>query len=692
MNKPKSKTQPAGTFTDYLTVQFGEFNVSKHRVPYMTSNLTFRQVAEWLSLVTDDPKYARQDWNLDELFQRDIDYARVKKMVNQYLNPSIERWQFFNSITVVLIPDDEKKDKFIAPTITDKAYEEHQLSIGPILITAERENHEITTFGTLCWNRDQVAAVAIDGQHRLAAIKQFVDLHKKDKSSESSVSVIFIVIDEKLGFSNLTKDDRLKVMRSLFIDLNKHAVPVSRIRNLLLDDNDPLSRCVRGLISPQLQYASADRKDAPLGIKVGQHGEFDARLPLVMVDWHGDSKSKIDTGPYIASLLSLDWTVQALLETKGVLRRKIVPSSINPDEEDPYKNYVNQLGSWNVWNDPNLALKARLKEAEAGQRGFNLTAEDAEALSLEFQQLWGRPITRLLTSLPGYNDVLKIRIAKKSLCPQFSQWYQAKSLVDSNKSSSVKQLHQERFQRVLEELQAHGINLSDYEECLSAIEEIKKDKILFFLVGQRAIIRCMAELAGMQELNQWIGILKWKIADFKDCHQDFYAKFLSDAMSGICASDLGIKLLTRNCAIQKTQRNKKIKNYSQYFWAGSLTSRDPAEPNMDYSKVAMERGTIVMLLICFCYWFVKTNVATVTKDSMLKLVDEVLDQKYQVGQLGFEKQLVDAIGRFSGVNCQNGDSLPMRFLSNYLEDPTDTETKLLARERIALIVDAAFMK
>ena len=684
MNKPKTGKASKGSFTEHINVQFGAFNVSKYVVSYMTANLSFREVAEWFSLVTDDPKYARQDWNLDELFQRDIDFARVRRMVSQYLNPSVERAQFFNSITVVLVPDDEKKDAFVTPE-SDDSYDK-SLALGPILITSDKDApFPVKSFGTLSWNRDQVSAVAIDGQHRLSAIKQFHNLHKKEKSAESTVSVIFIVIDKALGFSAVSKSEKLKIMRSLFIDLNKHAVPVSKIRNLLLDDRDPASRFVRQLVSPNLQY-TAQPGEKPLGWATGESSEFDTRMPLSLVDWHGDSKSKIDSGPYVASLMSLDWAAQSLLNTKGSVKRKSVSSSIDPDADDAYVSYRNALSTWQVWADKALDLEKRLADAETGLRGFQLTVEDADAIANEFSQMWGRPLTRLLTSLPGYDEVVEARLKADSLSPQFAQWYQAKSLSEMNKKSNVSAMYDDKFKLVLDELQAHGVNLVKYEKCVNEIENIKKDKILFFLVGQRAVIRCVSELCEKQELNHWATSLNWKVVDFKNCPQDFYAKFTVDALNGIKNTVSGAAILSRSAAVPKSGRARTIKSYSPYFWAGSLMTRDASDPTMDYSKVAMERGTAVIALMIFSYWFIVSNKGKIDRKKITVIIDDALNEKHQLGSFKFEQHFVDALVRFSGINSENG--APMRFLWNNLPDVTDVELRLLAIERIHMLIDA----
>src|SRR5680860_301501 len=98
------RRQPAAIRkTDRIDVTFGAFEVGEYVVPYMTSVLQFGHVYEYLNLVTEDPKYATQNWTIGELFQRDVDQSRVIDIAHNYLDPNnARRPVFFNSITVVL--------------------------------------------------------------------------------------------------------------------------------------------------------------------------------------------------------------------------------------------------------------------------------------------------------------------------------------------------------------------------------------------------------------------------------------------------------------------------------------------------------------------------------------------------------------------------------------------------------------
>ena len=281
---PRQRTRArVHNVTDKIDVSFGMFDLSaSFRIPFMTSLLRFQQVAEYLNLVTDDHRYAKQDWDVEELFQREVSKGRVITLVEQYLK-SDTRPQFFNSLTIVLKAHEAPLAGAYSPPQPDSHFPKH-VSIGPIVISYDHNSPngpypQPLPHGTLLWNRDEVYAVAIDGQHRLAAIRDL----PSDLCRASSLSVIFLVLAPEMGFHSPATMDTMGTMRSIFVDLNKRAEPVSRARNLLLDDIDPRAQFVRRLFGPSLSYTvDPVGGSQPLGFPVGVNAEFDSRIPPVL--------------------------------------------------------------------------------------------------------------------------------------------------------------------------------------------------------------------------------------------------------------------------------------------------------------------------------------------------------------------------------------------------------------------------
>ncbi len=313
MPRPKAATTVRKTPNfDFI---FGRYSYSNAKIPYFQVSMSFSDAAEYLSLVNEMPGAASMNWRVEELFQRDIDWARVEKKIVPYLRQQ-DQPQFFNSLTIALLPFRKEAihtfdghADWDPPELDDKDQfgDGKTESFGPISCgywsSWKRATDDGARLGQLCWNTKQVCGIAIDGQHRLAAIKEIAQ-PGKDQYDGTSVPVIFVVLDPSLGFTgDATRENLIGTLRRLFIDLNKHARTVSRARQILLDDRDPASICVRALVGPVLTTGADELSEVP------------PRLPLALVDWHSE-QAKFDTGPYLATILGVDWMVAKTLGIK----------------------------------------------------------------------------------------------------------------------------------------------------------------------------------------------------------------------------------------------------------------------------------------------------------------------------------------------------------------------------------------
>src|SRR5579883_2962561 len=86
----------------------GSFNLSKTEIPYIETLMSLKEVTTELVLVENLPSDLRSKWTLEELFQREIDWDRVQyQLLRGYLKRP-NKIKFFNSITVALLPTDQK--------------------------------------------------------------------------------------------------------------------------------------------------------------------------------------------------------------------------------------------------------------------------------------------------------------------------------------------------------------------------------------------------------------------------------------------------------------------------------------------------------------------------------------------------------------------------------------------------------
>ena len=241
-----------------------------------------------------------------------------------------KKLKFFNAITIVLMP--KGSDGRILDT-----FDESEPIDSPSIpwdssdiedAQWNQEGAKIANFGgvqfvsmglsaRLRWDEDRVLAVAVDGQHRLWALRTFREDPKfrggtlRSTEHFTKIPVIFILLHPEAGFKNNQDQSDYSIRgisRELFTDLNKNAKTVDRARELILDDRSINARCVRTLLTEKTAEDS------------------NAIIPLSLVRWQDDS-NRFDTSYYLNSLVNLDLLVSDLLD-------------LNPPRDPMEKNQV----------------------------------------------------------------------------------------------------------------------------------------------------------------------------------------------------------------------------------------------------------------------------------------------------------------------------------------------------------------
>jgi DGQHR domain-containing protein len=477
----------------------GRYADSSSPVAYFVTVMKYREAASSLRLVSDLPGSSALDWKIEELYQREVDWNRVNRRIIPYLRQA-NAPQFFNAITVALLPQvggrisGMTEQGWAAPPLKDA----EQFSagciktLGPITCGYWGDwtdpNDDSARLGRITWNLDQVAAVAIDGQHRLAAIKALQD---GNPNSNSAVPVILVVAHPLLGVeAGGDGISSVGITRRLFIDLNKHAVKVSRARQILLDDHDPVSICTRSLVGSSLCLGDGDFAQG--------------RLPLTAVDWHSE-QAKFDSGPYITTILGLDWLVSQCLG---------VPPFVDSMNYDAVQKMLDA-----VTDSLGVGLEdaqRRLDEARESESPFEFVGEDDASelarIRTGFSQSWAPAILELFKGLRPYASLLELRLADKSLSPEFASWWVAKSRRDSASPGPAGMA----LRRVEEELRLRrepGVAPRHFEELISRYTALKSERELAFSVAfQRALflafnrfLRARIPLAAVEDIPDVFG-------------------------------------------------------------------------------------------------------------------------------------------------------------------------------------------
>ena len=377
------KAQEQTQYTDELIFVPGKFTLSDmESVPYLTAVMPLQDLVNQINLVEDIPEEALLDWSLEELFQRDISWSRVKtELVNRYLNDQ-NKLSFFNSLTIALLP---RKGFAIEKSYGEPDFKPpgrgdgwERIDVGNICV----EFLAGGDIGVVRWNQDRIFPVAIDGQHRLAALKAYYEERKANlipgsPELETKISIILLILDERIGFTRSTEKPLIVTLREIFIDLNKNARNVPKSRLILLEDQNIQSLCVRTLIAKKAKEFSEDR------------------LPLSIVTWRGD-EAKFDSGYSITSVLNLNEIVSYCLDRASI-------DAIDPLAKRQVKQYIDKITA-------KLDLEQQVKKSIINRsqscidrvEPFSFKEGHLEALQDAFHQQWTPHIIRVFREFTPY--------------------------------------------------------------------------------------------------------------------------------------------------------------------------------------------------------------------------------------------------------------------------------------------------
>lgn len=647
--------------TPHFDFLFGKYSHSSIKVPYFQVSMTFGDAANYLKLVGEMPGAASVDWKIEELFQRDIDWSRVERKIVPYLRQE-QQPQFFNSLTIALLPfRDEAIHPFAgqawrAPRLDEENDFPAARSFGPIRCGYWQEwedsAEDAARIGQLAWNTDEICGIAIDGQHRLAAIKQVI-LGGADAYRNCAVPVILVVLDPALGYTGAQdRPGMIETLRSLFIDLNKHAKNPSRARQILLDDRDPASICVRALVGEKLKRGHAEISETP------------PRIPLSLIDWHSE-QAKFHAGPYLTTVLGLDWVVAKLLRIKP-MQDMMAFDAISKNIE----TLERQLGI-----DLSPAAK-RLDDCRRYERPFAFVDEptsELDQMAAGFQNIWCAPVVYLLTKLAPYQELIVRRDNLETLSPEFANWCALKQRADDVRGSSAAANLLTEYERSLANRTENPIAIADFQDAFEQLEAMKVERELAFtVVFQRAVILAYAMFVKVSNgmLPDSGEVLDEDIDDLLESDEVQSeepvatdsrlerARQLVDALNFVIAREPG--LLHKDCEFTWP----KSKSHDR-FWIGSLVQM---EGPIDFSQAASTRASDILLLIALLWLYRTIDGVSSFKD----LVDRV-----ERADGGMDLKLRQCLGRL-----QDGDnSVAARILKARDEDdsPEDKAREVLGR-------------
>lgn len=248
---------------------------------YLQSALTPAQL-DWVSLISDIRGSER--WPVRDLFQRDVDNDRISNESGllAYLQDT-EKTKFFNPLTLTLLPMKENSDLVLTemPRVYEKSLTEddHEWEV------LEREKyHRIRwikhnpQYARLDWSDLRTKLVAIDGQHRLSALKRFwSDTDASSHQNFTTWRIPVVIVSFRVDSNRRNPPTVLEVVRNIFIYINTEAKPVNRARRILLSDKSVNAVCTQEFV--QISHSND---------LLESNNRNSERLPLLFFDWRGE--------------------------------------------------------------------------------------------------------------------------------------------------------------------------------------------------------------------------------------------------------------------------------------------------------------------------------------------------------------------------------------------------------------------
>jgi hypothetical protein len=304
--------------------------------------------------------------------------------------------------------------------------------------------------------------VAVDGQHRLAALKLYKgDAELSSIARKTSIPILFLLLDEKCGYQTpsgmATRSIRM-LAREVFTDLNKNARKVDRARSLILDDWSLEARCCRSLITNETATDSS------------------TQLPLTLTRWQEDNH-RFDQSYYLNSLVNIEQLVNIVLDLK--------PPK-DPMDKQNALSFINSVQAA-VGNNGKLTAEGR-SLVEAYEGGY---LEDDEPVR-PFSRL---PSDFLEVAVRGFEDkhrpwLIKV-LTESAPYARFLKEARDLDMIEGSFGKFMAQTKRHRAEIV--EVQGVEWNENTIKKPEAQPEALKKNHWFFKAIFQKALVRLARE-------------------------------------------------------------------------------------------------------------------------------------------------------------------------------------------------------
>ena len=330
-----------------------------------------------------------------------------------------------------------------------------KIDVGNICV--EYSDRGGTGIGVVRWHKERIFPVAIDGQHRLAALKKYCEEGKDHltlgESLDTKIPLIFLILDERVGFKGRS-ENLLVTLREIFIDLNRNARRVPKSRLILLEDLNIQSFCVRTLLASKAKEASSDV------------------LPLSLVVWQED-ETKFDAeskfSHAITSVLNLNEIVGSCLDVKPF-------EEIDRLDDSQVRTHVDQLNAkLELGSEVEESIKKHLELCIDRHDPFSFKDEHLTAFNQAFSEQWTSHITGVFREFTPYRKYLSAAKQIGAIDGMLADYL----LLPEEK--------QEKFKERKKAEDEVFNPRSAIDDPLEKLKDLKKNEWAFYVVFQKAL-------------------------------------------------------------------------------------------------------------------------------------------------------------------------------------------------------------
>ena len=272
---------------------------------YYIVRMKMREIAQEVQLAHD----IYEDKTLSDAVQRTLGERRVRKELVGYLARRPDR--FFSSIVVAAMEGD--------PTW-------FPVEMDPKVVPAIFANSRALSdsFGVLSFG-DEPKYYALDGQHRVAAIKLLIngeaDMDPPSGFDDDLLSVIVVLREEH----DVPEGAWMQQYRRLFSSLNRYAKATDADTNIIMDEDDLFAILTRRLITEHKFFQAPGRQQDSFKVKT-------------------KGKNLKEDTPHFTTLQTLYAVNEILLGTRDREQRGWLPSGEGIDKQiRPEEEYIDDL-------------------------------------------------------------------------------------------------------------------------------------------------------------------------------------------------------------------------------------------------------------------------------------------------------------------------------------------------------------